>query len=157
MFLKLLFGLKIIINSINSYFHNKGIRYSIIGHYCFWLAPNSNEETMQRPTTTTQQKSKYCIVLNQSSAPMPSLFSLILALLLLLMFYLLSRVFTEATTNAIDACAEENRDRGTMGTSYPISFFFLSFLFLPLLPDYLLYREVGFDWRHSKRKRFNQG
>ena len=47
---------------------------------------------------------------------MPSLFSLVLDLLLLLIFYLLSRVFTgvTVTTNVTNACAEATRDGGNM-------------------------------------------
>ena len=89
---------------------------------------------------------------------MPSLFSLVLdLLLLLLMFYLSSRVFTGVTTDVTNACAEATRDGGTTGTSCPFSFFFSSFLLLTLLPDYLLYREVGSDWRHGEQKRFDRG
>ena len=85
---------------------------------------------MQQPTAITQQK-RYVL--------------LVLVLLLLLMFYLSSRVFTGVTTDVTNACAEATRDGGTTGTSCPFLFFFSSFLLLALLPDYLLYREVGSD------------
>ena len=44
-----------------------------------------------------------------------------------------------------------------MGMSCPFSFFFSSFLLITVLLDYLLYRDVGSDWRHGERKRFERG
>ena len=81
------------------------------------------------------KKGKYCIVSYRASTPMPSLFSLVLVLLLLLMFYLSSRVFTGVTTDVTNACAEATRDGGTTGTSSVLfcsssHLFFFSLFFL---------------------------
>ena len=111
---------------------------------------------MQRQTTITQQKRQVLYRIEQALRCLP-LFSFALVLLLLLMFYLSSRAFPGVTTDVTNACAEATRDEGTTGTSCHVSFFFSSFLLLTLLPGYLLYREVGSDWRHGKRKRFDRG
>ena len=80
--------------------------------------------------------------------------------LLLIIFYILSRVFTgvkETKTkknNGRDQrLGEATREGRTTGASSVLLFVFLSFLLLALLPNYLPYREVGFDRRHGGRSR----
>ena len=53
-------------------------------------------------------------------------------------------------------CVESNGDGGTTRVfSVLLLFFFSSFLLLTLLPDYLFFREVGFDWLQGGQQRFD--
>ena len=60
--------------------------------------------------------------------------------------------------NRRDQCLRQsNSRRGNNWYVLSFLFFFSTFLLLTLLPDYLLYSEVGLDQRHGERKRFDRG
>ena len=103
------------------------------------------------------KKGKYCILQQALRCLQTSLFLLVLVLLLLLIFHLLSRVFTgvkdiktKKNNGRDQRLQRSNLGRGNNGCVFcSFSFVFSSFLFLTLLPDYLLYHGVGFDRRHG--------
>ena len=123
-----------------------------------FLARPKQQGEYYATTITKHRKGKY--LYRTASIPMPSLFSLVLVLLLLLIFYLSSRVFTGVkdieTKNATTACGEATRDGGTSGASSVLFCSFSCLLNLTLLPGYLLYRGVGFDRRHGGQSRFDR-
>ena len=94
---------------------------------------------------------------------MPFLFLLVLVLLLLLCNVLsfVSCVYRSERyqyNRRDQRLRRSNLRRGNNRYVFcPFLFVFSSFLLLALLPDYLLYREVGSDWRHGKQKRFDRG
>ena len=112
---------------------------------------------MQRATKTTQQKRivLYCIVPSKHSnaflvlaRPCPSTPASVLSFV---------PCVYRGDNGRGQRWRQSNSRRGNNGYVLSFLFFFSSFLLLTLLPGYLLYCEVGSDWRHGKPKRFDRG